>query len=66
MKRKQSVRNSIWYIGPRSRSRRVQKGGFLPIAGLLSSAAAPLIGEIVKPILNKTVGGRRRLRRRYD
>ena len=53
MKRKQSVRNSVWYIGGRRRSRRGQKGGFLPIAGLLGSVAATLIGEIAKPILEK-------------
>ena len=35
------------------------KGGFFPIAGLLGSVVAPLIGEIAKPILKKIVGGRR-------
>ena len=59
MKRKQSVRNGVWYIGGRRRSRRGQKGGFLPIAGLLCSVAASLIGEIAKSILRKTVNGRR-------
>ena len=42
--------------------------GVLPIAGLLGSVAAPLIGEIAKPMLRKIVGGRkvkRRRRRRY-
>ena len=50
MKIKQSVRNGVWYIGGRRRSRRGQEGGLLPIAGLLSSVAAALIGEIAKPI----------------
>ena len=65
MKRKQSVRNGVWYIGGRRRSRRGQKEGFLPIACLLGSVLAPLISEIAKPILKKIVRGRRRRRRRY-
>ena len=56
MKRKQSVRNGVWYIGGRRRSRRGQEGGLLPIAGLLSSVAAPLTGEIAKPIWKKNSG----------
>ena len=49
--------------GKRRRRKRGQKGVFLPIAGLLGSVAAPLIGEIGKPISKKIVG-RRRWRRR--
>ena len=64
MRRKQSVRGSVWHLGGKRRRRKSgQKGGFLPIAGLLGSVAAPLIGEIAKPILKKVVGGRRRRRR---
>ena len=37
----------------------------MPIAGLLGSVAAQLIGEIAKPILRKTVAGRRIRRRRH-
>ena len=68
MNRKQSVKRGVWYIGGRCRRRRRQQGGFLPIAGLLRSVAAPLISEITKPILRKIVGSRRvtrRCRRRY-
>ena len=68
MNRKQSVKRGVWYIGGRRRRQRRQKGEFLPIAGLLGSVAAPLIGEIAKPILRKIVGSRkvkRRHRRRY-
>ena len=63
--RKQSVRGGVWHLGDKRRRRRKrrQKGFFLPIAGLLGSVAAPLIGEIAKPILKKIVGGRRRRRR---
>ena len=50
MKIKQSVRNGVWHIGGRRRSRRGYEGRLLPIAGLLSSVAAALIGEIAKPI----------------
>ena len=60
MRRKQSVRGGVWNLGGKRRRKRRQKGGFLPIAGLLGSVAAPLIGEIAKPILKKIVGGRRR------
>ena len=49
--------------GKRRRRKRGQKGFFLPIAGLLGSVAAPLIGEIAKSILKKIVGGKRRRRR---
>ena len=68
MNRKQSVKRGVWYIDGRRRKQRGQKGEFLPIAGLLGSVTAPLIGEIAKPILRKTVGSRqvkRRHRRRY-
>ena len=61
MRRKQSVRGGVWHLGGKKRRRkRGQKGVFLPIAGLLGSVTAPLIGEIAKPILKKIVGGRRR------
>ena len=68
MKRKQSVKKGVWYIGGRRRRTRRQKWDFLPIARLLGSVAAPLIGKIAKPILRKIVGGKmvkRRRRRRY-
>ena len=68
MNRKQSVKGGVWYIGGGRRRKIGQKGFFLPIAGLLRSVAARLIGEIAKPILRKIVGGRRvtrRRRRRY-
>ena len=41
MRRKQSVRGGV-----KRRRKRGGKGFFLPIAGLLGSVAAPLIGEI--------------------
>ena len=65
MNRKESVKRGVWYIGGRRTRRRGQKGGFLPIDGLLESVASPLIGEIAKPILRKIVGGRKAKRRRY-
>ena len=64
MKRKQSVKKGVWYIGGRRRRTRGQKGVFFPIAGLLGSVAAPLIGEIAKPILRKIVGSKRVKRKR--
>ena len=65
MNRNQSVKGGVWYIGGRRRRTREQNGGFLPIAGLLGYAAAPLVGEITKPILRKIVGGRKVKRRRH-
>ena len=53
MNRKQSVKGELWYIGDRRRRTRGQKGFFLPIAGMLGSAAVLLISEIAKPILRK-------------
>ena len=68
MNRKQSVKGGVYYIGGRRRRTRGQKGGFLPIAGLLGPVAAVLIGEIAKPIQRRIVGGtrvKRRSCRRY-
>ena len=59
MNRKQSVKRGVWYIGGRRRRQRKQKGGFLRIAGLLGSVAAPRVGEIAKPILRNIVGRRK-------
>ena len=64
MNRKQSVKIGVWYIGGSRRRRRGRKGGFLPIAGLLGSVPALLIGEITKSIITKIVGGRKTKRRR--
>ena len=65
MNRKQSVKRGVWYVRDRRRRTRRQKGRFLPIAGLLGSVAAQLIGEIAKPILRKIFAGRRIRRRRH-
>ena len=60
MRGKQSVRKGVWYIGGRKRLRqrtkRGQRGKGLPI-GLLVSAAAPLLGEVTKPLLKKFLMG---------
>ena len=47
---KQVVKKGLWYIGGKKRKRRTtQKRKGFPI-GLIASAAAPLLGEIAKPI----------------
>ena len=46
----------------RKKAKRGQKGGAIPI-GLITSAAAPFLGEIAKPIFTKIFGGRRVRRR---
>ena len=42
--------------------KRKQRGGAIP-TGLLASIGAPILGEIVKPILGKIFGRGRRKRR---
>ena len=57
----------VWYIGfkrKRELRKRRQRGGVLPLAGLLGAAAGPIIGQIAQPLLKKFIGGRRR--RRWD
>ena len=56
---KQSVKKGLRYIGGKKRK---QRGGAIPI-GLLASIGAPILGEIVKPILGKIFGRGRRKRR---
>ena len=60
---KQDIKKGVWYVGGKKR----QRGKGFPI-GLLASIAAPVLGEVAKPILGKFFGrgrGRkRRLRRR--
>ena len=55
---KQYVKRGVWYIGGKKTKR-------LGIhIGLLASIAAPVLGEVAKPILGKSFGrGRRRKRR---
>ena len=60
MKRgKQTVKKGIWYIGGKKK----QKGGAIPF-GLIASLAAPVLGEIAKPVF-KTIFGRGRKRRKW-
>ena len=62
---RQSVQKGVWYIGGRYRRapKRRQKGGAIPI-GLIAPLAAPVLGEIAKPILDKILGRGLRRRRR--
>ena len=62
---RQSVKKGVWYIGGRYRRapKRRQKGGAIPI-GLIAPLAAPVLGEIAKPILGKILGRGLRRRRR--
>ena len=54
---KQTVKKGVCYIGGKKRRRRrkKQKGKGFPF-GLIASAAAPLLGEIAKPIFKKFFG----------
>ena len=61
---KQVVKKGVWYIGgKRKKKEKTKKGGAIPL-GLIASFARSLLGEIVKPIFKKRVGGRRPIRRR--
>ena len=63
---KQYIKKGVRYAW---RKKRKHKGGAIPL-GLLASIGAPILREIVKPILGKIFGrgrklrGRRRRRRR--
>ena len=48
MRGKQPVRKGVWYI----RGTKKQRGKGIPF-GLIASAAAPILGEVVKPLLKK-------------
>ena len=61
---KQVVKKGVRYIGGKKRKRKTkQKGKGFPF-GLVASAAAPLLGEIAKPILKKFFGRGRKRRKR--
>ena len=45
-------------MGGRRRKRRIR--GFLPLTGLLGSAAGSILGENAKPFFFKFIGGKRR------
>ena len=51
----ESLKKGIWYLGGGGRRKR-QKGGAFPF-GLIASAAAPLVGEVVKSIFKKKLTG---------
>ena len=61
---KQVVKKGVRYIGGKKRKRKTkQKGKGFPF-GLVASAAAPLLGEIAKPIFKKIFGRGRKRRKR--
>ena len=61
---KQVVKKGVRYIGGKKRKRKTkQKRKGFPF-GLVGSAAAPLLGEIAKPIFKKIFGRGRKRRKR--
>ena len=64
MRRKQSVRRGVWYLGGRRRKIKIErhKGGAFSLMGLLVAAATPVLSEVAKPLLRQFIGGRRRRR----
>ena len=60
---KQTVKKGIWRLGGiYKKKKRTQKGRAIPF-GLIASLAAPVLGEIAKPVF-KTIFGRGKRRRR--
>ena len=59
MNRGKQVVKVIWHIGGKTRKRKKQKGGAIPL-GLLASFAGPVIGEIGKPIFKKNTRKRKK------
>ena len=63
---KQSVRKGVWYIGGKykraSKRRKKQTGGAIPF-GVIASLAAPVLGEVAKPIFKRILGRGRRKKR---
>ena len=63
MRGRQSVEKGVCYIeGKRKHRKRRQQGKGFPI-GLSASAAAPILGEVAKPLLNKIFGGKKQRKR---
>ena len=62
---KEVVKKDVWYIGGKKKRKQKQKGKEFPF-GLVASAAAPLLGEIAKPILKKFFGRGRKRRKRWN
>ena len=62
MRRKQSVRRGVWYLGGRRRKIKIKrhKGSAFPLMGLLVAAATPILSEVAKPLFRQFIGGRRR------
>ena len=57
-KGKQSVWKGVWYTGgkyKRASKGKKQKGGAIPI-WLIASIAAPVLGEVAKPIFKRILG----------
>ena len=50
-------------MGGKRRYIKKQRGKGIPF-GLIASAAAPILGEVAKPLLKEIFGGRRARRRR--
>ena len=65
MKRgKPSVKKGVWYIGGKKKEKKKKQKGRAILFGLIASLAAPVLGEIAKPVF-KTIFGRGRKRRKW-
>ena len=59
MRRKQSVKGGVWYMGGRKRRRVRQRGDMFPFGAI----AGPILGAVAQPLLKKISGGERRHKR---
>ena len=59
MRRKQSARGGVWYMGGRKRHRVRPRGGMFPFGAI----AAPILGAVAQPLLKNIFGGKRRRKR---
>ena len=57
MRAKQSIKRRAWHIGGNYKraKKRKQKGGAIPFR-LSASLAAPILGEVAKPVFKKIIG----------
>ena len=66
---KKLIRKGVWHIGRKykraPKKKKKEKGGAIPF-GVIASLAAPVLGEVAKPLLRKIFGrGRRRKMKRW-
>ena len=62
MRRSQSVRGGVWYMGGRKRRRQKQTWGFFALTAFVGALLGAVGGKVIKKIFG---GSRRRKRAKY-